>query len=176
METSKTSIGEQLNDLTLFAVDTLASPLVARERDLEPTTHATCGPGLEQPLAKYDPITQSWKTSEDTSLWGEPQLLATLPTSGMTHNGALYVQREWVRLIDATDLLSWPTPRSCTAMSSTITPQVAWNPARQPNLETIVGRREWPNEPATQEHTGVLNPTWVEWLMGFPIGWTDLED
>src|SRR5205823_3553625 len=22
---------------------------------------------------------------------------------------------------------------------------------------------------------GVLNPTWVEWLMGFPLGWTDLE-
>jgi DNA (cytosine-5)-methyltransferase 1 len=24
--------------------------------------------------------------------------------------------------------------------------------------------------------TGQLNPTWVEWLMGFPLGWTDLED
>jgi hypothetical protein len=23
---------------------------------------------------------------------------------------------------------------------------------------------------------GRLNPTWVEWLMGFPTGWTDLED
>jgi DNA (cytosine-5)-methyltransferase 1 len=23
---------------------------------------------------------------------------------------------------------------------------------------------------------GKLNPTWVEWLMGFPIGWTSLED
>lgn len=23
--------------------------------------------------------------------------------------------------------------------------------------------------------TGQLNPTWVEWLMGFPLGWTDLE-
>jgi hypothetical protein len=22
---------------------------------------------------------------------------------------------------------------------------------------------------------GQLNPTWVEWLMGFPIGWTDCE-
>lgn len=26
------------------------------------------------------------------------------------------------------------------------------------------------------EHTpGRLNPTWVEWLMGFPLGWTDCE-
>ena len=23
---------------------------------------------------------------------------------------------------------------------------------------------------------GSLNPMWVEWLMGFPLGWTDLED
>jgi hypothetical protein len=22
---------------------------------------------------------------------------------------------------------------------------------------------------------GSLNPTWVEWLMGFPLGWTDLR-
>jgi hypothetical protein len=22
---------------------------------------------------------------------------------------------------------------------------------------------------------GQLNPTWVEWLMGFPLGWTDLR-
>jgi DNA (cytosine-5)-methyltransferase 1 len=21
---------------------------------------------------------------------------------------------------------------------------------------------------------GALNPTWVEWLMGFPDGWTDI--
>jgi hypothetical protein len=23
--------------------------------------------------------------------------------------------------------------------------------------------------------SGQLNPTWVEWLMGFPTGWTDLN-
>jgi DNA (cytosine-5)-methyltransferase 1 len=28
----------------------------------------------------------------------------------------------------------------------------------------------------TAGHGGSLNPTWVEWLMGFPLGWTDLED
>ena len=24
-------------------------------------------------------------------------------------------------------------------------------------------------------NSGKLNPTWVEWLMGFPLGWTDLD-
>ena len=30
-----------------------------------------------------------------------------------------------------------------------------------PNLRTVVG--------------GALNPDWCEWLMGWPIGWTDLQ-
>ena len=29
---------------------------------------------------------------------------------------------------------------------------------------------------ATEGHRGALNPMWVEWLMGYPIGWTDCED
>jgi hypothetical protein len=24
--------------------------------------------------------------------------------------------------------------------------------------------------------SGALNPTWVEWLMGYPLGWTDCGD
>ena len=27
----------------------------------------------------------------------------------------------------------------------------------------------------TTDVGGQLNPTWVEWLMGFPLGWTDLD-
>jgi DNA (cytosine-5)-methyltransferase 1 len=26
-----------------------------------------------------------------------------------------------------------------------------------------------------EELTGPLNPEWVEWLMGWPLGWTDLK-
>ena len=29
---------------------------------------------------------------------------------------------------------------------------------------------------STGQATGSLNPTWVEWLMGYPLGWTDLGD
>jgi hypothetical protein len=29
-----------------------------------------------------------------------------------------------------------------------------------------------PTKAAVPEATGSLNPRWVEWLMGFPIGWT----
>ena len=30
--------------------------------------------------------------------------------------------------------------------------------------------------PLNAEAGGSLNPTWVEWLMGYPSGWTDCED
>jgi hypothetical protein len=30
-------------------------------------------------------------------------------------------------------------------------------------------------QPLTEQAGGQLNPTWVEWLMGFPLGWTALE-
>ena len=31
-------------------------------------------------------------------------------------------------------------------------------------------------EDLTSKVNGTLNPMWVEWLMGYPIGWTDLRD
>jgi len=88
----------------------------------------------------------------------------------------------------------WPTPRSCSAMAATITPESAWNKKRNPNLETIVGRVQFPtptahnakecaspseynrNTPTLATHAGgKLNPMWVEWLMGWPLDWTDLK-
>ncbi|MFA6159374.1 MAG: hypothetical protein WC763_07150 [Candidatus Paceibacterota bacterium] len=29
--------------------------------------------------------------------------------------------------------------------------------------------------PLNTEVGGSLNPNWVEWLMGYPVGWTDLD-
>jgi len=93
------------------------------------------------------------------------------------------------------DVVMWPTPRANAAMAATITPASAWNTKRFPNLETIVGRQMWPtptahnaketNAPSESERNtptlaaqagGKLNPEWVEWLMGFPIGFTDSKD
>jgi hypothetical protein len=31
------------------------------------------------------------------------------------------------------------------------------------------------SRPLSEQAGGSLNPTWVEWLMGWPIGWTDLK-
>ena len=74
------------------------------------------------------------------------------------------------------------------------------NAEYRPSLETMARKALWPtpmaHEPGDRpsqrnRHTptlepavsiveqrnvfGQLNPTWVEWLMGFPLGWTALE-
>lgn len=64
----------------------------------------------------------------------------------------------------------------------------------RPSLETMARKNLWPTPLAREgrkgnanrkhadgSHTlssavgGKLNPTWVEWLMGYPSGWTELE-
>lgn len=59
-----------------------------------------------------------------------------------------------------------PTPRACDADKSIRTPAGrAKERLRRKNgedLPTAIG--------------GSLNPTWLEWLMGYPTGWTVLED
>lgn len=48
----------------------------------------------------------------------------------------------------------WPTPRTCSAMSATITPESVWKDNRFPNLETMVGRRMWPTPKASADKYG----------------------
>jgi hypothetical protein len=206
METSKKLTGEQLSLWTSFAADTLANHLALPGNEKEQMTPDTFGLGCGTPLAHYSPDTQSWKTSEDISLWGEQPSLVSLPKSGMTRNGVLYPQPDWVRPIDATELSSWPTPRSSAAMAENLdnvrrrverrgrlgskleesvamwpTPRAAQGQARN---HTVYPRcmdkpQNLENRLAQVDPTligGKLNPTWVEWLMGFPLGWTALED
>jgi hypothetical protein len=49
----------------------------------------------------------------------------------------------------------WPTPREFMHKDAAVN-------RGKSNLGEVVG--------------GQLNPTWVEWLMGYPLGWTALED
>jgi DNA (cytosine-5)-methyltransferase 1 len=56
----------------------------------------------------------------------------------------------------------WPTPSANEDAAGT----------PQGNMQKMLG-----NHPDVRaQGSGTLNPTWVEWLMGFPSGFTDLED
>jgi hypothetical protein len=52
----------------------------------------------------------------------------------------------------------WPTPTAQDAKNNGAPSQMERN-----------------TKPLNAEVGGALNPTWVEWLMGWPLGWTDLK-
>ena len=56
----------------------------------------------------------------------------------------------------------WPTPTSRDHKDTGDCANVPVN--------ALLGRAVGPSKAA-----GSLNPAWVEWLMGFPPGWTDLK-
>ena len=165
METSNKLIGEQLSLWTSSAGDIPANLSAPQANDEAQTTLDTCGLGYERPLAHYDPDTQSWKTYGDISLWGEQSLLANLPKSGMTRNGVLYQQEDWVPPISANGSSLWPTPTARDGKGASGHKSLARRMADLTYRAQVV----------SGVTSGSLNPTWVEWLMGFPNGWTDLE-
>jgi hypothetical protein len=62
----------------------------------------------------------------------------------------------------------WPTPRAAIGMTMKLSQGMA-DLRHKKYLETEVAYQE-------KAPGGTLNPTWVEWLMGYPAGYTDLKD
>ena len=85
-------------------------------------------------------------------------------------------------MVKGVELGMWPTPN---ARDHKDTGQnVDWEKVAKKSK--LAGAVMWPTPTANrrdglQSHgvnivSGSLNPNWVEWLMGYPVGWTDLGD
>jgi len=66
----------------------------------------------------------------------------------------------------------WPTPCSFDGKSLDTHLRSDATPTRSVLLSQKIAMFQ---ESEAAANGGQLNPTWVEWLMGFPIGWTDLN-
>lgn len=211
-----------------FPARTSAQPEMA---SASKASEADSGAKWRGSFARFDRDSCSWKTAQCSLLADSGESLEIWPRWGSMRNGACYPQPPLARRTYANASGYWPTPRACSAMAATITPESVWNHNRFPNLETVVGRRMWPTPtastggmepegktgrkletvvrwptPTVAMHKGSsmvaitrktgrsragdrldyatergeiaggrLNPTWVEWLMGWPIGWTALK-
>jgi len=110
-------------------------------------------------------------TAVAKTMWPTPTAQDWSPTTGElyeTSSGTVRLRRKDGRTsrigLEASARL-WPTPNARDWKDTGPTQ----GKRKSPNLGTMV---HGPDQPAT----GSLNPTWVEWLMGFPAGWTDCED
>lgn len=185
--------GEAL--LTWFRADSHArtyrlpgQALAWRER--VPGSGNRCGGSL----ARYDHQSSSWKTAQLSLLEDSAEFSATWPNWGSMRNGECWEQVTLAPHIAASGSGLWPTP---TVHGNHNKPGTSKNAGW--GLSSAV--KLWPTPTAMsgsggaalckwggsgsrkamrklvtpQELNGPLNPAWVEWLMGWPIGWTDLE-
>ena len=152
-----------------------------------------CGEKWRGSFAKYDPDSSLWRTHQ-CSLLGDLELfLEAWPQWGLMRNGECWEQRTLEQTIRGTECGLWASPNARDWKDS----GASQGNRKSPNLGTMVhwptprtagmcgGTGSWEllNKNTTKEEArqmgagngGKLNPTWVEWLMGWPLGWTDLK-
>jgi hypothetical protein len=166
---------------------------------------ADCGVNASDLLASYDPVTQSLKTSQTCFLaqhseegFGLAEYSQTWPQSGMMRNGKIYQRQPWGLPIAESASGLWLTPTVQDSNKATkkwrtnhqnnLTAQVFtprfWPTPASANYKGAVKKRFWGSPDyrgnldeavRTNCEDGQLNPAWVEWLMGYPIGHTELK-
>lgn len=168
--------GEEL--LISFLVDFHARTLAQLERGQESTAkNPGFGGKWQESSVRYDLDSYSWKTHqcllEEDLHWS----LVTLPKWGMARNGVVFQHSKQERPMTETEYgLSgrlWTTPSASDSsrggcitekMTGTSLAQQVNTPSRIPSFALQM-----------DVITGPMNPEWVEWLMGWPIGWTELK-
>jgi hypothetical protein len=131
---------------------------------------AECGDIWRGSLARFDPDTSSWKTAQRSLLGDSDECSVTWPRAGMTAAGQCWELPTLELRTKETGSGLWPTPVRSDAIARR--PSKNWNGTS--DLPSIVWRRSG-GEQNPQKPPVKLNPTWVEWLMGWPLGWTDLK-
>lgn len=100
-------------------------------------------------------------------LWATPQARDYMPAHTPEYVAAKRAQGHGMRNLND-EVMMWPTPNAGDYKAG-----MSNAPGRQQSsLPRSVGIAEG----TSSGRRGGLNPTWVEWLMGFPMGWTALKD
>ena len=134
-----------------------------------------CGEKWLGSFTKYDPSSCSWKTHQCSLLGDLDEFLETWPQWGLMRDGECWEQQTLVQTIKGTEsgLLEnkkYPTPGASDAIRGT---SANWKPIRPSGQPA-----QYPLNQALRDITGMTgrpNPMFVEWLMGWPIRWTDLK-
>lgn len=128
-----------------------------------------CGQEWRESSVKYDLYLSAWKTLHDSGEKVSPWSSVTLPKWGMAANGFVFQHRTAERPMKETGCGLWPTAKA-TIRGDCPSERLR----RTPDLPSAIKMRPLPDgsEPLQD---GQLNPQWVEWFMGWPIGWTELK-
>ncbi len=157
------------SSLTLSAADSLAKTSASLGKAPDSlVSDQDFGGNTTASSRKRGPPGSLRKTYQFFALADWTMYSGALLRSGMTRNGTVYPLQPLALLTKGTAFGLLPTPNAGLGKHSTKTPY--WE-------NRIAKKRQKDIQMAIYLETGsgALNPTWVEWLMGFPIGWTDLK-
>ena len=171
-------VGEDV--LTWCQEGSLVRTLVLQEKEQDLTeNNPVFGPRCGGLLARLDPDTCSLKTPQCLLFEEGQESLQTLPSWGSMRDGELWEHTIPALLTEGTGCGSWPTPAARDYKGSNSREHCAVNGTGRKHMDQLPNAVAYPDlyfGPEKQEQTGgQLNPDWVEWLMGWPIGWTDLK-
>jgi hypothetical protein len=183
--------GEEL--LTSYLEAFRARTYQQQEKVLESTEQEVeCGITWHESSEKYNQNMSSLKTAQSYVLEDLSEFSKTLPRSGMMQDGQYWEQPTSVLRTKEIGCGLWPTPTVCgkynrkgasatsgdglaTAVKMWPTPQAQDAKHSGKNTENRINQGRQLQLAHTAGIGGKLNPTWVEWLMGWPPGWTDLK-
>lgn len=166
--------GAQWSPSTCSAADSRARTSATQGSDgVSKGNAADSGSNTCASFASFDRGSLSWKTSQRSGGGDLIEFSETWPRSGSMRNGIAYRRPslDAPRFAIASGL--WPTLKASDAEQ--YTKNRLYFERRfpiAPDLPVLVALR---TPPTAQGFYGRLNPTWCEWLMGFPIGFTELE-
>ena len=163
--------GEEL--LMLFRAGFHAKTYQSLEQAMDLTENVQeCGKRWQGLLARYDPNTHSLRTVQCSLFEDLNQSLQTWPKWGLMRNGECFQQPMWEQTISEKEygLLhkeTWPTPVARDYKDTGTKEALSRAKAKRtsPGVALIIGA----------ELGGSLNPIFSEWLMGWPLEWTDLK-
>ena len=162
------------------------------------------GPIYQESLARFDLESLSWKTYQMSLNMQDQLSLEIWPKWGMIRHGVLFEHQTPTHLIEgrgSSRYRSIPTPTTMdsqflSSKRKIMMESIQKGKWRGVGLKDFVQMFPTPTATANQncpsmikkggsfnnlmngledKEPGRLNPNWVEWLMGWRIGWTDLE-
>jgi len=139
---------------------------LALETVMEPgsqESEADCGKKWQGSLAKYDLDTALWKTHQCLLFEDSTESLVIFPQWGIMLNGELWELAMSEGITNDYECgLSQTYPTPCAKVTS-------------PRGKAAQARKGNPMDTLPNVVGGVPHPHLSEWLMGWPIGWTDLK-
>ena len=158
--------------LMLSPVDSPAPifPLPGRAR-VSMGSNQDCGPKWRESLARFDPVSRSWKTAQRSLLGDSTASSLILPRWGLMRAGVLSAPPKSERPTNETVSGLWPTPRANDAEKRGDFD--ATNPRN--GLPAAVKRSLWPT-PCARDHFPAHKPEYIEEKRAQGHGMSNLND